>query len=119
MNIPTATKSCRRIARGVIGDYREPHILRLGFTPLYTRHFDVWDSAEVLRDVLATSSWRAPEFAERATWDDFAYATREEPVPYVSRRAAALLWVRKLIPTRKSSSTSSRRHWLRARTTSL
>ncbi|GGD90832.1 kynureninase [Caballeronia grimmiae] len=55
------------IARGVIGDYREPHILRFGFTPLYTRFVDVWDAVEVLRDVLATESWRAPEFAERAS----------------------------------------------------
>ncbi|WP_061162844.1 kynureninase [Caballeronia temeraria] len=55
------------IARGVIGDYREPRILRFGFTPLYTRFVDVWDAVEVLRDVLATESWRAPEFAERAS----------------------------------------------------
>jgi kynureninase len=55
------------IARGVIGDYREPHILRFGFTPLYTSYVDVWDAVEVLRDVLATESWRAPEFAERAS----------------------------------------------------
>jgi kynureninase len=55
------------IARGVIGDYREPRILRFGFTPLYTRFVDVWDAVDILRDVLATESWRAPEFAERAS----------------------------------------------------
>ena len=53
------------IARGVIGDYREPRVLRFGFTPLYTRFVDVWDAVEVLRDVLETEAWRAPEFAER------------------------------------------------------
>ncbi|MDE1183141.1 kynureninase [Paraburkholderia sp.] len=53
------------IARGVIGDYREPHVLRFGFTPLYTRFVDVWDAVETLRDVLATESWRAPEFMTR------------------------------------------------------
>jgi kynureninase len=53
------------IARGVIGDYREPHVLRFGFTPLYTRFVDVWDAAETLRDILANESWRAPEFAAR------------------------------------------------------
>ena len=40
------------IARGVIGDYREPAIMRFGFTPLYTRFVDVWDAVEVLRDIL-------------------------------------------------------------------
>ncbi|WP_069269020.1 kynureninase [Paraburkholderia nodosa] len=53
------------IARGVIGDYREPHVLRFGFTPLYTRHVDVWDAAERLRHVLTEETWRAPEFAKR------------------------------------------------------
>ncbi|WAS55778.1 kynureninase [Burkholderia ambifaria] len=53
------------IARGVIGDYREPHVLRFGFTPLYTRFVDVWDAVETLRDILATDAWKAPEFAER------------------------------------------------------
>ena len=40
------------IARGVIGDYREPEIMRFGFTPLYTRFADVWDAVEILRDIL-------------------------------------------------------------------
>jgi kynureninase len=53
------------IARGVIGDYREPGILRFGFTPLYVRFVDVWDAVEVLHGVLATEAWRAPEFAQR------------------------------------------------------
>ncbi|TDV34812.1 kynureninase [Paraburkholderia caballeronis] len=53
------------IARHVIGDYREPHVLRFGFTPLYLRYADVWDAVETLRDVLANEQWRAPEFAAR------------------------------------------------------
>ncbi|WP_295995757.1 kynureninase [Rugamonas sp.] len=40
------------IARGVIGDYREPAIMRFGFTPLYTRYADVWDAVEILRQIL-------------------------------------------------------------------
>ncbi|MGZ8318327.1 MAG: kynureninase [Telluria sp.] len=40
------------IARGVIGDYREPAIMRFGFTPLYTSFADVWDAVEILREIL-------------------------------------------------------------------
>ncbi len=40
------------IARGVIGDYREPEIMRFGFTPLYTRFADVWDAVDALADIL-------------------------------------------------------------------
>lgn len=40
------------IARGVIGDYREPEIMRFGFTPLYTSFTDVWDAVEILKDIL-------------------------------------------------------------------
>ncbi len=52
-------------ARGVIGDYREPNVLRFGFTPLYTRFIDVWDTVEMLHDILSTAAWQAPEFAIR------------------------------------------------------
>lgn len=40
------------IARGVIGDYREPAIMRFGLTPLYTSFADVWDAVEILAQIL-------------------------------------------------------------------
>lgn len=53
------------IARGVIGDYREPEVLRFGITPLYLGHVDVWDAVEILRDILDTRAWDAEEFKQR------------------------------------------------------
>lgn len=53
------------IARGVIGDFRAPDILRFGFTPLYTRYADAWKAAGALADILATGAWDRPEFKAR------------------------------------------------------
>ena len=44
------------IARGVIGDFRAPDILRFGFTPLYTRFVDVWDAVDRLHHIMASGA---------------------------------------------------------------
>ena len=54
------------IARGVIGDFRAPDILRFGFTPLYTRFVDVWDAVDRLDQVMTSGEWREPRFSVRA-----------------------------------------------------
>jgi kynureninase len=48
------------IARGVVGDFRRPDVLRFGFTPLYTCFADALRAARVLAEVLAGA---APEGA--------------------------------------------------------
>ncbi|MEM5581157.1 kynureninase [Roseibium sp. AS2] len=54
------------IARGVIGDFRAPDVMRFGFTPLYLSHRDIVEAVEILRDILETQSWNRPEFRARA-----------------------------------------------------
>ena len=55
------------IARGVIGDFRAPDVLRFGFSPLYLSFADIDRAVETLAEILRTESWRAPEYAARQT----------------------------------------------------
>ncbi len=50
------------IARNVIGDYRAPHIMRFGLTPLYVDEADVRRAVDVLQDVLDNRLWDNPDY---------------------------------------------------------
>ena len=64
---PEAYAVCQAlIARGVIGDFRAPDILRLGFAPAYLRFEDMAQAARHLAEVLNSGEWQRPEFRERA-----------------------------------------------------
>jgi kynureninase len=54
------------IARGVIGDFRDPDIARFGFSPLYLSHAEVWEAVEILREILETRAHERPEYRARA-----------------------------------------------------
>ncbi|UYH54392.1 kynureninase [Qipengyuania sp. SS22] len=54
------------IARGVIGDFRDPDILRFGFAPAYLRFEDIAEAARHLGEVVETGEWQRAEFRERA-----------------------------------------------------
>ena len=54
------------IARGVIGDFRAPDLMRFGFAPLYNSHGDMVRAAQILADIIATREWDQPRFRTRA-----------------------------------------------------
>jgi kynureninase len=53
------------IARGVIGDFRAPDVMRFGFAPLYNRFAEVVRAAGILAEIMATREWDQPRFHAR------------------------------------------------------
>jgi kynureninase len=54
------------IARGVIGDFRAPDLMRFGFAPLYNSFAEMVRAAEILAEILAIREWDQPRFHQRA-----------------------------------------------------
>ncbi|WP_274961298.1 kynureninase [Lentibacter algarum] len=54
------------IARGVIGDFRAPDIMRFGFTPLFIDKADVLRACDVIEEVMTGKLWDKPEYHARA-----------------------------------------------------
>ena len=54
------------IARGVIGDFRAPDIMRFGFTPLYIDEADVDAAVAIITDVMTNALWDRPEYKTRS-----------------------------------------------------
>ena len=53
------------IARGIIGDFRPPSLMRFGFAPLYNSFEDAWMAAVALSEIVRNCEWDQPRFRER------------------------------------------------------
>ena len=53
------------IARGVIGDFRAPNLLRFGFTPLYQSFDDIDRAVDILAEILRDRLWDRDAFRTR------------------------------------------------------
>lgn len=52
------------IERGVIGDFREPGLMRFGFAPLYLSFADVARAVDILNDCLKEKVWENPAYSQ-------------------------------------------------------
>jgi len=60
---PQAFAICQAlIDKGVICDFRAPDILRVGFTPLYTRFKDLFDCVSILSEIMQNKDYESPKY---------------------------------------------------------
>jgi kynureninase len=53
--------------RGVIGDFRAPHFIRLGIAPIYLSYTELWDAAQQVKAVMHAREWDQEKFRTPAT----------------------------------------------------
>ena len=54
------------IAKGVIGDFRAPDIIRFGITPLFVDEEDIGRAIDILAAIIRDATWDQPQFKMRA-----------------------------------------------------
>lgn len=54
------------IARGVIGDFRAPNIMRFGITPLYIDESDIHRAVAIMAEVLDAKLWDDPAYHQKS-----------------------------------------------------
>ena len=54
------------IARGLVGDFRAPDIMRFGFTPLFIDADDVAKAVAIIADVIGNRLWDNPAYKQMA-----------------------------------------------------
>jgi len=63
---PHAFAICQAlIERGVIADFRAPDVLRFGFAPLYLRYRDIWDSVQILLDIITSGVYKEEKYSRQ------------------------------------------------------
>ena len=66
IDMSLAMKLFRRLLRGVIGDYREPEVLRFGITPLYLGFEDIWNAVQQLKQIMLNREWKNERYLVRS-----------------------------------------------------
>lgn len=54
------------IAKGVIGDFRAPNVMRFGFTPLYIDNEDVNNAVKILKNIMDNNLWDHEKYKQRS-----------------------------------------------------
>ncbi len=64
---PHAYAICQALIKHkVIGDYRAPNILRLGFSPLFLSYADILEATNRLREIVQSRSYLSAEFSTKS-----------------------------------------------------
>lgn len=53
------------VDHGVVGDFREPNLMRFGFAPLYLDESDIMKSVDILERVVSDKCWLVPKYQSR------------------------------------------------------
>ncbi|MEE9335453.1 MAG: hypothetical protein V3U65_15290 [Granulosicoccaceae bacterium] len=53
------------IGQGVVGNFREPNVMRFGFTPLYINQTDVVSAVDTIEEIIGDKSWDQELFKQR------------------------------------------------------